>query len=113
MKVAKIAVQGKQAGFLIELERGGPYRFEYDTDYMGPPVSLTMPVAEGQFEFGKFPPFFDGLLPEGPQLEGMLRLNKIDKGDYFSQLIAVGSDLVGAVTVMEVSAHEDMPDHLY
>ena len=32
-------------------------------------------------------------------LEGLLKQRKIDKSDYFSQLVAVGSDLVGAVTV--------------
>jgi serine/threonine-protein kinase HipA len=32
-------------------------------------------------------------------LEGLLRIGKIDKKDYFSQLIATGSDLVGSVTV--------------
>ncbi len=28
------------------------------------------------------PPFFDGLLPEGAQLEGLLRLRKIDREKY-------------------------------
>jgi serine/threonine-protein kinase HipA len=60
-----------------------------------------MPVGEKEFEFDRFPPFFDGLLPEGSLLEGLLRLRKIDKFDYLSQLIAVGNDLVGAVTVQE------------
>ena len=32
-------------------------------------------------------------------LEGLLLIAKIDKKDYFSQLIATGNDLVGAVTV--------------
>jgi serine/threonine-protein kinase HipA len=32
-------------------------------------------------------------------LEGLLRIAKIDQKDYFSQLIATGNDLVGAVTV--------------
>jgi len=31
--------------------------------------------------------------------------SKIDKRDYFSQLLAVGEDLVGAVTV-KIMAHE-------
>ncbi len=48
-----------------------------------------------------FPPFFDGLLPEGILLEGLLKQRKIDKYDYFSQIVAVGNDLVGAVTVRE------------
>jgi serine/threonine-protein kinase HipA len=35
-------------------------------------------------------------------LEGLLKIGKIDKNDYFSQLIATGNDLVGAVTVKEL-----------
>ena len=35
-------------------------------------------------------------------LDGLLRQRKIDKDDYFSQLLAVGKDLVGAVTVEEM-----------
>ena len=111
MKVARVSVQKQKAGLLLEIEKGGPYRFVYDPGYVGHPISLSMPIAMKQFEFEKFPPFFDGLLPEGPQLEGMLRQNKIDKGDYFSQLIAVGADLVGAVTVAEAK-RDEMPDHL-
>ena len=60
-----------------------------------------MPISEEKYEFLSFPPFFDGLLPEGMMLEGLLRQLKIDKNDYFSQLIAVGNDMVGAVTVLE------------
>ena len=61
-----------------------------------------MPVEQKEFEFNEFPPFFDGLLPEGIMLESLLKQKKIDKTDYFSQLIAVGADMVGAVTVEEV-----------
>lgn len=32
-------------------------------------------------------------------LEGLLRIAKIDKNDYFSQLLATGNNLAGAVTV--------------
>ena len=47
------------------------------------------------------PLFFEGLLPEGIMLEGLLKIGKIDKNDFFAQLIATGNDLVGAVTVKE------------
>jgi serine/threonine-protein kinase HipA len=49
--------------------------------------------------FETFPPFFEGLLPEGYQLDALLRKAKLDKNDYFSQLVTVGRDLVGSVTV--------------
>ncbi|WP_156812382.1 HipA N-terminal domain-containing protein [Legionella tunisiensis] len=42
---------------------------------------------------------FEGLLPEGIMLEALLRKYKIDRNDYFGQLILVGRDVVGAVTI--------------
>lgn len=101
MRKAKVYVKGREAGTLIEVIRGKEYVFEYLNGYDGPEVSRTMPLKEKVFKFDSFPPFFDGLLPEGIQLEGLLKLKKIDKHDYFSQLIAVGGDMVGAVTVKE------------
>jgi serine/threonine-protein kinase HipA len=91
-------MHGKPAGILEESDDRQSYRFSYFPEYQGPPVSLTMPVAEGRFSFQGFPPFFEGLLPEGIMLEGLLRRMKIDRRDYLSQLIATGEDLVGAVT---------------
>lgn len=90
-------MSGVPAGTLKE--DGGAYVFRYFDEYNGQPVSLTMPVSTREYSFEVFPPFFDGLLPEGVQLEAMLRLNKIDRNDLFAQLIAVGGDLVGNVTV--------------
>ena len=101
---AEICVHGVHAGLLDELEPGRSYRFSYDADYAGPPVSLTMPVARGLFVFDGFPPFSDGLLPEGVQLEALIRQRKLDRGDLFGQLVAVGHDMVGAVTARLVSA---------
>ncbi len=101
MRKAKVFVQGIEAGLLIELEKKYRYKFIYLDHYQGPPVSLTMPVEKREYNYGEFPTFFDGLLPEGFQLEALLRNLKIDHSDLFSQLVAVGSDLVGAVTVIE------------
>lgn len=66
-------------------------------------ISLTLPRQKSPFRFSQFPAFFEGLLPEGAQLTALLRQNKIDEWDFFSQLLAVGEDLVGAVTVKKVS----------
>ncbi|HMB68057.1 MAG TPA: HipA N-terminal domain-containing protein [bacterium] len=99
MRSCRILVHGRPAAVLEEVERDRRYVIRYQADYDGPPVSLTLPVDGGPFAFSRFPPFFDGLLPEGVQLEALLRQSKIDASDYFRQLTAVGSDLVGAVTV--------------
>jgi serine/threonine-protein kinase HipA len=100
MRKAGVFVDNVLAGHLMEDEN--KYAFEYIDGYTGQSVSLTMPIQKKKFYFETFPPFFDGLLPEGQQLEGLLRQHKVDRGDYFSQLMAVGSDLVGAVTVKEI-----------
>lgn len=92
-------MQDKLAGFLTESPDKTIYTFEYLNDYEGLPISLTMPIEKKSFSYNTFPPFFDGVLPEGIMLDGLLRQLKIDKRDYFSQLLAVGEDLVGAVTV--------------
>jgi len=101
MRKAEVSMHGAPAGILEEIEAQKKYRFTYYEEYTGPSIALTMPLSKKEFDFDRFPPFFDGLLPEGLLLEGLLKLRKIDKFDYLSQLIAVGNDLVGAVTVRE------------
>lgn len=102
MKKAKVYVNDIEAGTLTELDYREKYRFEYLENYKGNPVSLTMPVSQSVYEFNIFPPFFEGLLPEGYQLDGLLKFAKIDRNDLFSQLLAVGDDLVGNVSVKEI-----------
>jgi len=102
MKKAKVYVKGIEAGILTELVKGKEYVIEYLDNYNGPEISRTMPTSQRVYKFNEFPPFFDGLLPEGIQLEGLLKIKKIDRTDYFSQLIAVGGDMVGVVTVKEL-----------
>ena len=97
MRQSKVFMHGQIAGTLMETDTG--YSFLYQNGYTGEPVSLTMPIQTKEYYYSSFPPFFDGLLPEGVQLEAMLRLKKLDRNDLFGQLIAVGTDLVGAVTV--------------
>jgi len=101
MRRAEVSMHGIPAGILEEIEPGNKYRFMYCEGYNGPSVALTMALDGKEFVFDRFPPFFEGLLPEGILLEGLLKQCKIDKFDYLSQLIAVGNDLVGAVTVQE------------
>lgn len=107
MRRACVRVHGRRAGVLEELARGSSYRFRYDPSYDGPPVSLTLPLAEEEYAFDRFPPFFDGLLPEGFQLDALLRQSKIDVRDHLGQLMAVGRDLVGVVTVEQLPEEQE------
>jgi serine/threonine-protein kinase HipA len=102
MRRAKVFVKGTEAGKLIEMIKGKEYTFQYDDNYAGPGISITMPINQKVYTFKRFPPFFDGLLPEGVQLEGLLKIMKIDRNDSFSQLLAVGEDLIGVITVREI-----------
>lgn len=103
MRKAKVFVDGHFAGELEELLRGKNYRFTYLENYGGPSISLTMPLDKRIYEYDQFPPFFEGLLPEGIMLEALLRQTKIDRSDLMSQLITVGEDLVGNVTIEAAS----------
>lgn len=87
-------------GYLTQIS-AQEYTFAYLENYAGPPISLTMPTRTEAYTFDRFPAFFDGLLPEGSQLEALIRQNKIDSYDYMAQLEAVGGDLVGAVTAIK------------
>jgi serine/threonine-protein kinase HipA len=101
MRKIKIYNFGKTAGWLYEIEKGKSYKFIYDENYNGPSISQIMPVSQKEFEYSEFPPFFDGLLPEGSQLENLLRQTKSDRDDFLTHLITVGKDMVGSVTAGE------------
>ena len=101
MRNAEVYQQGTLAGILEEVDQNH-YRFTYTPGYDGHPISLALPVRGMPYEFDKFPPVFEGLLPEGLPLQAMLRQCKIDKKDLFKQLVTVGEDVVGSLTVKEV-----------
>jgi len=98
IRIAEVYQSGKLAGCLEE-EQDGLWVFSYEAGYEGIPVSLTLPVRQEPYAFKAFPPVFEGLLPEGPQLEALLKKHKIDRSDTFTQLVTVGEDLVGSLSV--------------
>ena len=98
MRRAVVYQQKERAGTLEE-DAQGKFRFIYEDNYNGAPVSLTMPLSKRIYEFDTFPPIFEGLLPEGVMLEALLRRNKIDRRDLFSQLLVVGNDVVGSLRI--------------
>jgi serine/threonine-protein kinase HipA len=98
MKTARIYQQDQLAG-ILEARDDGSYRFTYAPEFRGEPVSLTMPTNQTVWEFPQFPAPLEGLLPEGVQLDGLLRIRKLDHRDLFGQLLAVGHDVVGSLRI--------------
>lgn len=109
---AEVYQQGQLAGYLEE-QGGGSWEFSYLPSYAGLAVSLNMPKRREPYQFPTFPPLFEGLLPEGLQLEALLRKHKVDRDDLFAQLMIVGEDLVGSLTVRPTghSFEEQEGDH--
>lgn len=101
MKTARIYQQNQLAG-VLETQDNGSYRFTYEPGFLGEPVSLTMPTSQPVWEFSRFPAPFEGLLPEGVQLDALLRIRKLDRHDLFGQLVAVGHDVVGSLRIEAV-----------
>jgi len=101
VKRIEILVNNIPAGVLTKITEE-KYRFEYYKNYSGDPVSLTIPVRYEPYEYSQFPPYFEGLLPEGTMLEALLRNLKIDRKDSFAQLCAVGGDMIGTTTAREI-----------
>lgn len=107
-RVAEILQKGVPAGRLRSGEEGGDaWTFTYEPGYQGPPVSLTLPVRAEAYGFPRFPAFLEGLLPEGTQLEALLRAHKIDRHDAFRQLVTVGADMIGSLSVREIPPQEN------
>lgn len=98
MRRCAVYQMGTLAGYLEEMGEGA-WSFTYCPEYAGPAVSLTMPLRREPYAFDRFPSLFEGLLPEGVQLEAVLRKHKIDRNDPYGQLIVVGSDMVGSLTI--------------
>lgn len=86
-------------------ERDDVFAFTYDADYLeqpdATPASLTMPPRPEPYESKTFPPFFDGLLPEGWLLDIAVRHWKLDPRDRMGLLLSVCEDCIGAVHVVE------------
>ena len=98
MDKLNIFVGNEPAGCLTR--EGQRYVFQYAESYAGPVVFLGWSLKESCWEWDTFPPAFDSLLPEGILLDQLLAKHKLDKSDKWGQLVAVGLDLTGFVSVI-------------
>jgi len=99
VEAAQVWKAGQPAAWL----RRGTHEvvFEYDANYTGPAVALSLPRDLGPVRCpgGALPPFFSGLLPEGRRLTAIRRATKTSADDELTLLLALGADTVGDVQI--------------
>ena len=94
---ANVFLYDKHVGVLEK--NGNGYRFSYENDYFGPPLSLSLPLRQSAYTAETLFPFFQSLLPEGWLLKQYARAQKLDERDEFQLLVNNGEDLLGAVVI--------------
>ena len=94
----KVLLYRAFCGVLTQTKNG--YYFEYDKDYRGQSLSLSLPVHGKCFTSEELHPFFMSLAPEGWLKKRLSELQKIDENDTLAMLLANGQDLLGAVQLI-------------
>lgn len=107
---AAVLKRDELAGQLTRNAHGG-VDFTYTREWLDsgrPPIATTLPVTAEPVvtAAGALPPFFSGLLPEGRRLTALRRATKTSPDDELTLLLAVGSDTVGDVRVLEDARHD-------
>lgn len=108
MRKLKIYRNREFAGILTELSREN-YVFAYEETYYNdnskPPISLTMPKSQKEYNSPFLFPFFFNMLSEGVNRQLQCRLLKIDEQDHFGLLSATAQyDTIGAITVKPIES---------
>lgn len=91
----KVTLYDVYCGVLTQDKTG--FTFEYDRDYKGPSLSLSLPIKGQRFFSENLHPFFQSLAPEGWLKKRYSELQKIDEKDVLGMLLANGQNLLGAV----------------
>jgi serine/threonine-protein kinase HipA len=106
MRTGIVLYKNQKAGTLNQLDDGS-FIFKYEeqwlTDSNKPPISLTLPKTNVEFQSTTLFPFFFNLIPEGVNKSLICNKKRIDSDDYFGILLEVaGGDTIGAVKIIKV-----------
>ena len=73
----------------------------------GFPLSLTLPLKEGEFPSEVIAPWLDNLLPEGGQRKSVAEAIDVSESDFLTILKRIGGDTAGAISVGLPSVREE------
>lgn len=94
-----VAIAGRLAGTLAQ-GKGGALSFAYEPSYVGPPLSLSMPVSNRTYGDATVRPYLFGLLPDSAEVRGSVgREYGVSGNNPFALLAHIGRDCPGAVQV--------------
>lgn len=90
-------------------DSGGVVKFAYLPEYLqagGPAIATSLPLAaeSRQYANGASPAYFAGLLPEGRRLNAIAKTLKTSASNDLELLLALGSDAIGDVQVIDPQA---------
>lgn len=100
---AKVYFQNSFAG-ILEQKPGGDYLFTYDEEFQKRQISIStqLPISEKEhLSKNSLHPFFDNLIAEGPLAKIQAKSIGVKETERFKLLIAFGSDLIGAVSIVD------------
>ncbi len=98
MRRAKVFVNDTNAGILEETDEG-LYIFQYNENYTGKNVSLTLQKRKEPYKSQILFPFFDGLIPEGWMLNIIIKNWKLNGKDRMGLLLICCNDCIGNVRI--------------
>ena len=98
-KTLAVLIGGEYAGLISVFEHGFA-RFEYESAYAGPDLSVRMPVGQGPFNDTTVRPWIEGLLPDNPRVrQAMAKEAGCSPVNPFDLLAHFGRDCPGAVQI--------------
>ncbi|TWX63731.1 HipA N-terminal domain-containing protein [Colwellia sp. C1TZA3] len=99
-----IKANGIIAGMISEYTdlKKEQFVFEYEDDYLtnGSPIGHYYPLTSTPYISDHLPPFFSNLVSEGWLRGHQTKKSNLSKDDYFGLLLANGSELIGAISVI-------------
>ena len=96
-RVVNVFMFEQKAGELLQDDN--IYTFQYVDQYVGPPISLSMPVRREPYISDGLHPYFKSLAPEGWLKRIYSHQQKIDEKDLLGLLIENGENLLGAIQI--------------
>lgn len=112
MTTLHVLIAGRLAGKVAQ-GKGGSLSFSYDTDYAGPPLSISMPVANRTAGDKLVRPYLFGLLPDSLEVRCSVgRQWGVSGNNPLALLAHIGRDCPGAVQLcceedLETTLQED------